>query len=316
MSNESKQEKLKIIFMGTPDFSVPVLEKIANNENFEILFVVTQNDKKVGRKQIITPPPVKIKAQDLNLKILQSEKISEIKDKLIEAQPDLFVVVAFGQILPKSVLDIPKYGAINIHASLLPKYRGSAVMQAPILNGDKETGVTFMKMDEGLDTGPILKQIKISIDDEETIETLHDKLSKLGADNISDIIIDFITSKITPVSQDNLNSTYAKEIKKEDGRINWSLSAETIERKIRAYTPWPSVFTFLESKSLKILKVNSKILDINNYKAGELFLFEKKLAVQCGQDALIIENLQLEGKTPITGEEFLRGHNINEIILK
>ncbi len=302
-------DKVKTIFLGTPEFSVPALEALINDPRFDIELVITQQDKKVGRKQIITPPPVKIKASENNIQILQPEKIIEAKEIIEKIKPDLAVVIAYGKIIPQEILDIPKFGFINIHVSLLPKYRGSSsCIQAPILNGDKETGVTIMQMDAGLDTGPIIKQTKISLEGKETAVDLHDKLMILGAKILPDTLVDFISGNIKSIKQDDEKATHVKMLKKEDGIIDWDKSAIEIERMIRALNPWPSTYTQVSNKSLKILEVENDILEVNDYKSGEIFLYDSKMAIQCGKDAIIIKKLQLEGKKPVLAKDFLRGN--------
>lgn len=305
------KNKLKIIFAGTPDFAVPSLEALIKDERFEVEAVITSPDKPVGRKQIITPPPVKVLAQKNNIQVWQPEKIKEVLEKITEINPDFLVVVAYGKLVPKSVLALPKYGCVNVHGSILPRFRGAAVLQAPILAGDKESGVTIMLMDEGLDTGPILKIAKINLDENETGETLHDKLSVLGAQNLPDVLSDLSERKIEPQAQIG-ESIYCPEIKKENGRIDWKKPAIEIERMIRAYHPWPSTITNYQlpitNKILKILSAENKILSTNKHQTGEVFLEDGKLCVQCGDGAIIITKLQLEGGKPLSVEEFLRGH--------
>ncbi|MFH0923366.1 MAG: methionyl-tRNA formyltransferase [Candidatus Falkowbacteria bacterium] len=230
---------------------------------------------------------------------------------------DITVVVAYAQLIPKEILSIPQYGCINVHGSLLPKYRGAAVIQAPILNGDKETGITVMKMDAGLDTGPILSQAKIAIRQTDNSGILYDKLSAIGADLLIKTLKKYINGEIKPILQDEKKASYVGMLKKKDGKINWQKPAEEIERFIRAMTPWPSAFSEIGCRMsdvgncliLKILETAYKPLEINKYKIGELFLHGNELAVQCGKDALIIKKLQLAGKKAMDAEEFLRGHN-------
>ncbi|NIM46857.1 MAG: methionyl-tRNA formyltransferase [Candidatus Aenigmarchaeota archaeon] len=321
--------KLKIIFMGTPEFAVPILESINSNVLSPIL-VVTQSDKKVGRKQILTPSPVKILACRYKIPVFAPEKISDISSKLKTLSPELIIVAAYGQILPKEILDIPKRSCLNIHASLLPKYRGPSPIPATILNGDRKTGVTLMLMEEKMDTGPILGQKTLTIKKDETTESLSKKLSKLGAELLIEILPKWIKGEIKSIPQNEKEATYTKIIKKEDGKIDWGKSALEIERQIRAYSSWPSSYTYWQrakdkkqrvKKMLKILKVNfpspkSEVpLDFARgrrspkSKIGTVFLTPKnKLVVQCGKGVLIIKELQLEGKQKMPASEFLRGH--------
>lgn len=304
--------KTKIIFLGTPDFAVPSLKALINDQRFEVIAIVTQTDKKIGRKQIITPPSVKVVAESFKIPVIQPNKFKEIENEITELKPDLVVVVAYGQIIPKSLLGIPKYGYINVHSSLLPKYRGAACVQASILNGDQENGVTIMKIDAGLDTGPILSQTKIQVSPEETNASLYDKLFKLGANVLPDILFDYIQGKINPIPQDNSLASYVPQLTKEDGRIDWKKSAIEIERMVRALNPWPGTFIQLTINNyelrIKILKVNNKILHIKNFKPGDFFIYKNELAVQCREDALIIKTIQPEGKKPMSGKEFIQGY--------
>jgi methionyl-tRNA formyltransferase len=317
------KNKLKIIFAGTPDFAVPVLKALIKDADFEIAAIITQEDKPFGRKQVMTPPPVKVVAQENNIKVFQPVKIKDIKDEIAALKPDFLVVIAYGKLLPPSILAIPKYGCVNVHASLLPRWRGAAVIQAPILAGDKETGVTIMKMDAGLDTGPIIAQLKVNVLSGETAETLHDALAKTGAMMLPETLKAFASGVMELKPQDEKFVTFAPELKKEDGKIDWNKSAIEIERMVRAYYPWPGTYTKLEIKNLpssraqaegklekniKIIKTENNILAINKFKIGEVFLIDNKLAVQTGDGALITKKLQLEGGKALMAEEFLRGH--------
>jgi len=307
--------KIRTIFIGTPDFGVPALEALIASSDFEVIAALTQGDKKIGREQIISQPPIKVCALKNHIPVFQPEKINNFFEELKNLQPDLIIVAAYAQIISEEILNLTKYGCLNIHASLLPKYRGAACIQAAILNGDAETGVTIMKMDKGLDTGDIIKQFPIKISGDDTAEILFDKLSKLGGEIIVPTLLEFIAGKITPQKQDEAAASYVKILKKEDGKINWQDSAEKIERQVRAMYSWPGAFGELrinneELKIIKIIKASSKILEINNKKVGEVFLHKNQLAVQCGENALIIETLQMAGKKVLSSEEFLRGNNI------
>jgi len=313
LKNKSNQ-KIRVIFMGTPEFAILGLKELLAAPALEIVGVFTQTDKPVGRQQLLTSSPVKTLALKNNLPVFQPAKIRteiEIIKKLV---PDLIVVIAYGQIIPAEILAIPTYGCINVHASLLPLYRGAAVLNAPILNGDSETGVTIMKMDTGLDTGPILRQAKIKLNGRETLTEVHDKLSSLGAGLLIPTLLDLIAGKIKPQPQDQSRATIVKTLKKEDGKIDWSKPAVEIERMIRAYNPWPGTYSAMGEKNLKIITVKSEILKGNNHQPGEIFLDDNELAIQSGQDSLVILRLQAAGKKIMTAKEFLAGHQ--EIIGK
>jgi len=314
-------EKLKIIFWGTPEFGAIILEKLAET-NFKPILVITAPDKPVGRGQILTPPPVKITAQKYKIPILQPEKILDSKSEILNSKPDLIIVAAYGQILPKEILDIPKRGSLNVHPSLLPKYRGASPIQYAILNGEKKTGVTIILMDEKMDRGPILNQRALEIKEDETSTTLHRKLANLGASLLMETITKWMQGTIKSHPQDDAEATYTKILTREDGRINWKKTAKDLEREIRAFDDWPGSFTFWEKRDgtmvrIKILK--ARVLESKGgitYPIGKtLVVPQNEICVQCrkgflgkGGDFLVIEKLQLEGKKEIGSEEFLRGY--------
>jgi len=303
MSTNNK--KLSTIFIGTPDFGVPAFEVLI--EKYNVKAVITQPDKKIGRKQTLTPPPIKQAAQKNDIEVWQPEKIKDVKEKIISLNLDFAVVAAYAQIIPKEILDIPKYGFLNIHASLLPKYRGASCIQASILAGDNKTGVTIMKMDEGLDTGPILAQISLEIDKNDTAGALFDKLSILGKNLLITTLEKYLDGKIKPIQQNNKQASYVGILKKENGKIDWQKDALYIERFVRAMHPWPGAFTRLGGKILKITKAN-KIIYTNEKMVGEIFLNKNNLAIQCGKNALLISKLQLEGKKEINAKDFILGY--------
>lgn len=278
-----ENSKIKIIFIGTPQFGAIILDKFCQSE-FKPFLVVTETDKPVGRKQAVTPPPVKIIAQNYNLPVEQPELLVNSKSQITNSKPDLIVVAAYGQILPKEILEIPKYGCLNIHPSLLPKYRGATPIQAAILSGDQETGVTIMLMDDQIDHGPILAQKKTVIGKNETAGQLHDRLAVLGAELLIDTIPDWAAGRIKLVEQDHKIATYTKLLTRDDGKIDWRKPAKEIEKQIRAFDPWPGTYTMHQKKRLKILKAK-----LENGK-------------------LIIEQVQPEGKKPMKFEDFLRGN--------
>ena len=302
--------KIKTIFIGTPDFALPGLKALIKDPLFEVVAVITQPDKPVGRKQILTKPPVKTLAESHNIPVHQPEKISNFEFRI--SNLDLIIVIAYSQIIPEKILNLPKYGIINVHGSLLPKYRGAACIQWPIINGDKKTGVTIMKMDKGLDTGPILAQKSIPIKDSDTTGNLFDEISKLGAEILLPTLKDYIADKIEPTLQDDTKANYVGRIKKADARIDWDKPAAEIERFVRAMMPWPCAFGELKIKNyelrIKFLAVEHKTIKKNKHGPGTLFEYNGGLAVQCGKDALNIEKIQLAGKKPISGMDFIKGY--------
>ncbi len=302
----------RIIFMGTAELSCASLEKLARNEQFQILAVVTQPDKPKGRELKLTPSPVKVLAEKLNLLVLQPLKAREEKfvAELRELKPDLLVVVAYGQILPQALLDVPTYGCLNVHTSLLPKYRGAAPIQWAIADGEPETGVTIMKMDAGLDTGPILSMRRTPILPEDDSQKLHDRLAQLGAELLVETIPGYVAGKIQPHPQPTEGTTYAAKIKKEDGQIDWSLPTEKIWNRLRAFTPWPGAYTFLQGEPKpQLLKIwKSGVVELKG-EAGTVLSADKTgIVVACGQNALRILELQREGGKRMTAEQFLIGH--------
>ncbi len=306
--------KMKVIFMGTPDFSVPTLDAIKKDGN-EIVLVVTQPDKKKGRKGILTPPPVKEWAVKNNISIFQPVKLREKQniEELEKYEADVIVVAAFGQILPKEVLDMPKYGCINVHASLLPKYRGASPIQWAILNGDDETGVTTMQMDIGLDDGDILLQKKVPISSEDTGGSLFDKLSKVGADLLVETLHRIEKNDIVRIPQDDEKATHVGLIKKDFGILSFDEENKYILNKIRALNPWPSAFTFYKDKMVKIWKAKSVSFNNKGYEYGDLVVENKdELLVVTRNGAISILELQEEGKKRIKAADFLRGHKIEK----
>jgi len=296
---------MKYIFFGTPEFAAIVLEKLIN-AGYIPEVVICNPDEPVGRKQILTPPPTKILAEKYGINTLQPEILANYKLQITNYKPDLAIIAAYGKILPKEILEIPVHGFINVHGSLLPYYRGASPIQYAILDGDKETGVTIMKIDEKMDHGPIIAKSELPIAESETYESLSKKLADLGAKLLIKIILDYVSEKIKPIEQDHSKATYTKIIKKEDGRIDWSKSAGEIERMTRAFHFWPTAWTLWNGKVLKILE--GQVLTGGAKKIGEIFLAGGNLAIKCGKDALIIKKLQLEGGKILMAKEFLNGH--------
>jgi len=305
---------LKIIFMGTPKFGAIILEKLADSR-YKPILVVTETDKPVGRKKVLTPPPVKVVAEKYEIPVLQPEKIRNSESEIRNLKPDLIIVAAYGKILPEEILEIPKYGCLNVHPSLLPRWRGPSPVQFAILNGDTDSGVTIMKIAEKVDAGPVLIQRKLKLEGNETYDVLHDKLGKMGGDLLIEIIPEWITGKIDPQLQDESRTTYTRILKKEDGKIDWEKSAEEIERQIRAFNLWPGIFTFWEKsgKLIRIKILKARVLNRANsktYPIGKtLVAGQNELCVQTGKGFLIIERLQLEGKKETDSEDLLRGYS-------
>jgi methionyl-tRNA formyltransferase len=314
---------MKIIFFGTSEFGAIILKKLVQAGLLPVL-VVTTPDKPAGRKQMLTPPPVKVLAKAQGPEVFQPEKFNQDAIRFIqEKNPDLFVVAAYGKILPKTVLSIPQKGSLNVHPSLLPKYRGPSPVQAALLNGDKETGVSVIVLDEAMDHGPIIASSNFKIQNPKlTYPNLHNELAKIGADLLIKTIPDWIAGKIKPVPQDDSKATYTRILQKEDGRIDWSKEAMYIERQVRALYPWPGTFTTCETdgkqKMIKILKASVLPQERPIGKPGQAFPPPLPgIAIQTGKDALVIEELQLEGAKPMSSKEFLLGHkNFLGTILK
>jgi methionyl-tRNA formyltransferase len=301
---------LRIIFMGTPELAVASLNALRHAPALEVVAVVTQPDRPKGRDLKLQPSPVKEIAVRAGLPVLQPEKARDehFLAELCRLQPDLIAVAAFGQILPKSVLELPRFGCLNVHTSLLPKYRGAAPIQWAILNDEPETGVTIMKMDAGLDTGDILTQRATPIRPEDNAETLHDRLAQIGAELLVETISDYVAGKIPPRPQQAELATHAPKIRKEDGRIDWRLSARTIWNRVRAFTPWPGAFTHLTSPP-QLLKVWQAEVVSQNGPPGEILSADKTgIVIGCGQDALRVLALQREGGRKMSAQEFLAGH--------
>jgi methionyl-tRNA formyltransferase len=301
---------MRIIFMGTPDFAVPALEKLIDG-GYEVAAVYTQPDKAAGRGRVVEEPPVKKAALRHNLTVLQPEnfKSAETKRQLLELKPDTIVVAAFGQILPRSVLEIPAFGCINIHPSLLPKYRGVAPVPAAILNGEEFTGVSIMLMDKGIDTGPVLTSVHVPVLQQDTTETLMQKLANTSAQLLLDTLPGWFRKEITPQLQNNGEATYTKMLTKEAGEIDWKLPAVQIWRQVRAYQPWPGSYTRWQGKQLKILEAVPLTGEVTG-EAGTVLNVNKNEAafgVVTGNGILGVKKVQMEGKKAVTADEFLRG---------
>ncbi len=302
---------MRIVFMGTPEFAVPCLQKLIDCGH-EVTGVFTQPDKPQGRKMIMTPPPVKELALANGIPVYQPMKMRDgtALEMLREANPDLAIVVAYGKILPKEILEFPKYGCINIHASLLPKLRGAGPIQWSVINGFEKTGVTSMQMDEGLDTGDMLIRKEIAIGENETAGELHDRVSLLGAEVLEETINALIAGELKPEKQNHDEFTYAPMLSKELSPIDWNLTAREVHNKIRGLSPWPSASAVLNGKKVKIHK--SILAAETDKAAGEVVQNGKQLVVACGDGKCIeILTIQAEGKKAMSAADFMRGNSVN-----
>lgn len=294
---------LKVIFMGTPDFAVPVLEALVETTN--VLLVVTQPDKIVGRNKEVSFSPVKRVALDHNIDVFQPEKIRNDYEIISEINPDIIITCAYGQILPKEILDIPKLGCINVHGSLLPKYRGATPMQAAILNGDDKTGITIMYMDEKMDTGDIISQDSISIGEDDNIGTIHDKLSVLGKDLLIKTLPSIIEGTNQSLKQDEEKATYTKLIKREDELLDFNNDGKTIINKIRAYSPWPLAYVSLQSGDIKIIKAH--YISDKNSEIGKVKYTKDEMLIGCNDGYVSLDIIKPIGKKQMDIKSYLNG---------
>ncbi len=292
---------LRVIFMGTPKFSVPVFEYLINNTN--VVGVVTQPDKDDKKS------PIKLVAEQHNIKVFQPIKIRKEFDDILKEKPDIIVTCAYGQIIPKEILDCPKYGCINVHASILPQLRGGAPIHRAIINGYKETGITIMFMNEGMDTGDIISIEKLLIGEKENVGSLHDRLSLLGRDLLEKTLPNIINNNINRIKQNNEEATYAYNIKREDEKIDWNDTTTNIYNKIRGLNPWPGAYSFLDGKICKIWE-SSKIIGNYSGNIGEIINVNEGIQVKTCDGLIVIESLQLEGKRIMNYKEFTNGRDI------
>jgi methionyl-tRNA formyltransferase len=297
---------MRIVFIGTGEIGVPTLRALLDSDH-EVVAVVTQPDKPVGREQRIEPPPIKKAIAETRIPILQPVKIKDQQtiEEIRDLSPDVIVVVAYGQILPRDVLQIPRLACLNLHASLLPRWRGAAPIQAAIAAGDGETGITAMYMDEGLDTGDVLLQRNVEILPNDTGRSLHDRLAQIAPEALLECLRLLAAGSAPRLPQDNACVTCAPKLKREHSQINWAEPAEAIERKIRAYNPWPGAFMKVADQNLKIF--SASVVDLVG-QPGEILRSDKDLIVAAGEGALSLSEVQLEGKRRMTAGEFLRGH--------
>jgi len=294
--------KPRLIFFGTPLFGQVVLQKLLD-ENFNVVAIVTQPDRPVGRDQKLTPSPVKTLAKERKIKVFAPASKTELLatgSRLLALKPDLFVVASYGMIIPQEILELPEKGALNVHPSLLPKYRGASPIQAAILNGETETGVTIILMDEQMDHGPILAQEKIALDPAETTSTAMSKLAQFGSEILARAIPNYLNGKIAPQPQDHTQATYTKLVKKDDGKVNWQENNIQIERMVRAYNPWPGVWTTVGEMAEQLDR------ELKNQRHQNLRL--KILQAHLDNGTLSLNSVQVEGKTPITFSDFTKGY--------
>jgi methionyl-tRNA formyltransferase len=297
---------IRVVFMGSPDFALPSLSALVAAQNYQVVGVVTQPDRAAGRGRELKAPPVKTLALELNIPIVQPEKMREAMTRLQEWKPDLIVVAAFGQILKKDVLDLPRYGCVNAHASLLPRWRGAAPINAAILHGDEETGVTIMQMDVGLDTGPMLARKSIRIRRDDTAGSVSQTLSTLGADLLIETLPEYFSGNIKPVSQSTEGMTYAPMLKKEDGLLDFTRPAIDLERRVRAMNPRPGAWFEWNGNPLKVAKA-SVVGGEKGLVSGTRLIVEGKPAIQSVVGALILDEVQPAGKKVMSGKSFLAG---------
>ncbi len=296
---------MKVVFFGTSNVALPILEIL--HENYDVALVVTTPDAKVGRKQIVTPSPVGLLAEELKLALFKPEKLAEqsVIDTLTQAGADIFIVLSYGKIIPEAILNIPKYKALNIHPSLLPKYRGPTPMPAALLNGDTETGTTIMLMDKEMDHGPILAQKSIPIDPDDTFLTLQDKLSKLSAHLLIDTLPGYVAGTVQPVEQNHAEATYTALITKQDGKIDWTKTATDIYNQFRAYYPSPGIWTTWNEQVLKITFC-LPAAEITTESSGTVLPYGQ---VACGNGTILqVNQLQLAGKTETDVTSFINGY--------
>ena len=302
-----RQKVKRLVFMGTPEFAVPVLEALVGQ--YQIVAVVAQPDQAAGRGRKVKSSPVKKTALAHDLPLLQPPSLRrpEAATELRELAPDVIVVAAFGQILPPEVLAIPPHGCLNVHASLLPRYRGAAPIAAAILAGEEQTGVTLMLIDEGMDTGPILAQAECEIEPQDTTGSLSAKLAHLGAELLIETLPRWLDGRIAPQPQDDSLATYCQMITKKDGLLDWSLPATALWLRVRAYHPWPGTYTYWRGKLLKISHARPVTISPSGEKPGQVIGVDDGVAVVTGADALRLEEIQLAGKKALAAQEFIRG---------
>jgi len=307
-------KNIKVIFMGTPDFSVPVLEGLI--ENYDVIGVVTQPDKIVGRKKEIEFSPIKKVAIENNILVLQPDKIKEDYKNIVDLNPDIIITCAYGQIIPKVLLDLPKYGCINVHASLLPKLRGGAPIHRAIINGEKTTGITIMYMDIAMDSGDIISQEKVEITEDMNVGLLHDKLSVLGKELLLKTLPDILNGNVTPTKQDESLVTFGKIIKREDEMLDFSDTTENVYNKIRGLCPFPGSYSLLDGKIVKIYKARKERNLTKRMPSEIVNIYKDGIGVKTLDGEIVIEELKLEGKKKVSAKEYLNGIKKDELLGK
>ena len=297
---------VRIVFMGTPDFAVPVFKALA--ENYNVVAVVTQPDKKVGRKQVLTPSPIKKASAEFNIPVLQPVRIKDEYEEVLKYKPDMIITCAYGQIIPKLLLDYPKYKCINVHASLLPKLRGGAPIHHAIMDGYDKTGITIMYMDTKMDTGDIISKSETDITKDDTLGSLHDRLSEMGKDLLLETLPNIIKGNIKRVKQDESEATYGYNITKEDEKIDFNKSNVEVDNKVRALNPTPGAYTTLNGKRLKVYDVRLSDRYYANTKPGTIVGFEKDgIRVVAGNKEVILTDIAIEGKKRCLVKDYLNG---------
>lgn len=305
---------MNVIFFGTPEFAKDFLVALEEDRDIFVSAVVTRSDKRVGRKQVLTPAPTKIYAAENKIPVFQPDKLSDPKfiKQMQKLKPDIFVVIAYGKLIPQKALDIPRLGTINVHPSKLPKYRGPSPMQAAILAGDDETAVSIMQVDAEMDHGPVLKQGLIKLAKNESIASLTKKVVKVGIPLLIEALHETIEGTAKPIEQDHEQATFCKMISKDDGRVNWSRPADEIERQFRAYTLWPGIWTKLDGKTIKLHSIlplpEGELEGVGALEPGQISTSNKRILVGTKSNPIQILELQPEGKQPMDAKSFLNGN--------
>lgn len=322
MTSDSPKQSLRVVYMGTPDFAVPALEALIDSHH-EVVGVFTQPDRKSGRGKKVRRPPVKKVAEEAGVPVYQPKRVKkndEAYQTLVDWQPDIVVVAAYGQILPERILEVPRLGCVNIHASLLPKWRGAAPINWAIVHGDEKTGVTIMQMDVGLDTGPMLAKHEVDIPAEMTAQELHDRLAELGRETIVDSLDKLAAGELEPTPQDDAESSYASMLSKEDGRIDWTKSGAAVANHIRGFNPWPGAFAFHEQDGDQQRIKFHRARPVEGPSQGEgepgkvleADASSGRLVIACGEGAIDVVEVQAPGRKAMSARDFLNGYEISE----